>query len=37
MINVGDIVKVKDWGDSYSYAMDWFLNNHIDSHVFVEL
>ena len=30
MINVGDIVKVKDWGDSYFYVMDWFLMNNID-------
>ena len=28
MIKVGDIVKVKDWGESYSSAIDWFLNNH---------
>ena len=31
MINVGDIVKVKDWGESYSYAMDWFIQNDIIS------
>ena len=35
MINVGDIVKVKDWGESYSSAMDWFLNNHIDNQLMI--
>lgn len=30
MINVGDIVKVKNWGESYSSAMDWFLRNQND-------
>ena len=35
MIEVGDIVKVKDWGESYSCAMDWFLNNHIDNQLMV--
>lgn len=30
MINVGDIVKVKDWGESYSYSTEWFLMNNID-------
>ena len=31
MIKIGDIVKVKDWGESYSYAMDWFIQNDIHS------
>ena len=35
MINVGDFVKVKDWGESYSYSMEWFLNNHIDSQLMI--
>ena len=35
MINVGDIVKVKDCGESYSSAMDWFLNNHIDNQLMI--
>ena len=35
MINVGDIVKVKDWGESYSSAMDWFLINCIDSQLMI--
>lgn len=35
MINVGDIVKVKDWGESYSCFMEWFLNNHIDSQLMI--
>ena len=35
MINVGDIVKVKDWGESYSCAMEWFLNNHIDNQLMI--
>ena len=35
MINVGDIVKVKDWGESYSSAMEWFLNNHIDNQLMI--
>ena len=35
MINVGDIVKVKDWGESYSYSLEWFLNNHIDSQLMI--
>ena len=35
MINVGDFVKVKDWGESYSCAMEWFLNNNIDSKLMV--
>ena len=30
MINVGDIVKVKDWGESCSYFTEWFLMNNID-------
>ena len=35
MINVGDIVKVKDWGESYSYAMDWFFQNDINSQLMI--
>lgn len=35
MIKVGDIVKVKDWGESYSCAMEWFLNNHIDNQLMI--
>ena len=35
MINVGDVVKVKDWGESYSTAMDWFLNNHINNQLMI--
>ena len=35
MINVGDIVKVKDWGESYSYAMDWFIQNDISSQLMI--
>ena len=35
MINVGDFVKVKDWGESYSSAIDWFLNNHIDNQLMI--
>ena len=35
MINVGDIVKVKDWGESYSCNMEWFLNNHIDTQLMI--
>lgn len=35
MINVGDIVKVKDWGESYSHSLEWFLNNHIDSQLMI--
>lgn len=35
MINVGDSVKVKDWGESYSSAMEWFLNNHIDNQLMI--
>lgn len=35
MINIGDIVKVKDWGDSYSYAMDWFMQNDISSQLMI--
>lgn len=35
MIEVGDIVKVKDWGESYSYAMDWFIQNDISSQLMI--
>ena len=35
MINVGDIVKVKDWGESYTYSLEWFLNNHIDNQLMI--
>lgn len=35
MIKVGDFVKVKDWGESYSCAMEWFLNNHIDNQLMI--
>lgn len=35
MINVGDIVKVKDWGESYSSAMDWFIRNDIHSQLMI--
>lgn len=35
MINVGDFVKVKDWGESYSCNIEWFLNNHIDNQLMI--
>lgn len=35
MIKVGDIVKVKDWGEGYSCAMDWFIRNDIHSQLMI--